>query len=348
MSEIEKNARVFLDSKNINWQLGLEIFNLLTIKSDLKVELLKRIVELKPQILKRLNIQDQSGDLEKIVQRHSFIIDDFRNKPLHYFDIPLIKNPEDFNLQIFSVLSSFDFFKKIQINKQSKVFGFGSCFAMNLVNYLNHMGLEAQSSVISEDINSPRNNLALLQWAINNKKNFVTNELSKINVDFSLSTFNTNLKNSSHIIFTLGSAFSIVDKNSDEPHLVYSPNSITKIDDIETIRNNLKDIFSLIRKANPKASILITVSPVPIRGVAHDLNPLIANMQSKSILRGLIADLFEKDNNTYYLPIYDLIIGLAPYTDSAIFGKDDGNSRHLDGWVIDAIMRQFMSLIVEQ
>lgn len=348
INELEKNAKLFLDSKNINWQLGLKIFNLLPIECELRIELLKRVVELKPQILKKLNIENPSGDLEKIVLRHSFVIDDFKTKPLHYFNVPLIQNAENFNFQIFSILSSCDFFNKILINKQSKVFGFGSCFAVNLVNYLNNMGLQAQSSVISEEINSPRNNLALLQWTIENEQNFVANELPKINVDFSANTFNANLKNSSHIIFTLGSAFSLVDKNTGDPHLVFSPSSLTKIDDIEIIRNNIKDILSLIRKVNPKAIVLITVSPIPIRGVAHDVNPLVANMQSKSILRSLISDLCEKDNNTYYLPIYDLIMGLAPYTDSAIFGKDDGNSRHLDGWVIEAIMRQFTSLIVEQ
>jgi hypothetical protein len=38
----------------------------------------------------------------------------------------------------------------------------------------------------------------------------------------------------------LGSAFSLVDKNSGDPHLVFSPSSVTKIDAIEIIRNNIK------------------------------------------------------------------------------------------------------------
>ncbi len=345
--EAEKNARFFLDSKNINWQLGLEIFNLLPIESEFRKEIIARVIELKPQLVKRLKIDDQSGDLEEISKRHHFVIDDYQSKPLNYFNVPLIKNSKELDFQVFEILASLGFIKKISLNSRSKVFGFGSCFAINLVNFIKNKGIDAQSAVISEEINSPRNNLALLKWIIKKENNFVSSQLPLLNSDFSTQIFEESLKNSSHIIFTLGSAFSLIHSENKGQHLIFSLATITEIDDLEVIRKNIEEIIFLIKGVNPEAIIILTVSPVPIRGIAHNENPIVANMQSKSILRALVSEVCKTHAEVYYLPIFDIVIGLAPYIDRVIFGKDDGNARHLDGWVIDSIMRQFFSLIVK-
>ena len=40
------------------------------------------------------------------------------------------------------------------------------------------------------------------------------------------------------------------------------------------MREDIDQILALLRQANPKAVIMMTVSPVPLRGVMHKANPV--------------------------------------------------------------------------
>lgn len=352
MSEIEKNASNFLSSHSVNWQLGLDILEALVVSQGDKAlarQVLHRVVELKPTLAKKFGTQDPV--LNAIANRHVFIALDDVVRLGAYYKVPVIKEVGQLDLEIFAVLSSeIKLAETDWITPGAHVFGFGSCFAVNFINHLNRMGITASSSVLSEDINSPRNNCHLLDWVLNGRVNYISEQLPKLNPEFNPAEFLARLKSATHIVLTLGTVYFLArigDDGAALPALIPGRGTVTVSPSFGELQKDIDEILKLLRQVNPGAVVMVTVSPVPLRGVMHKANPVVANMFSKSMLRAAIES-FRGAGRFTYLPIYDAILGLAPHSDFAAFGKDDGECRHLNGLIIDSVMRQITSLIVRQ
>ena len=80
----------------------------------------------------------------------------------------------------------------------------------------------------------------------------------------------------------------------------------------EETLENLRAIVALIRKYRPEATILFTVSPIPLRATFRNVSCLSANAVSKSILRAAVdqvhRELSEHDENLFYFPSYDIVM----------------------------------------
>ena len=104
---------------------------------------------------------------------------------------------------------------------------------------------------------------------------------------------------------------------------------------------NLNRVIELFSKNNPTGHIVITLSPVPLRATFRDMNSVIANAASKSMLRSVI-DVFvsaHSDRVTYF-PAYELVTGLSgtPYEE---------DNRHVRPETVDQIMQLFEAWFVE-
>lgn len=351
MSEIEKNARTWLGSHSVNWELGLDLLEAMMASGGdraLAADVMRRVIEIKPALVKKFGIADPA--LLAIADRHTPIVLDSVVRAGAYYKVPVIGDIAALDLEVFSILSGeLTLGDDDRIGADATVFGFGSCFAVNFVNYLHNHGVRARSSVLSEDINSPRNNRCLLAWVIDGEENHVSAQLHKLNPEFDPAALRENLRSASHIVLTMGTVFSLTRKNADgspAPALVPAPGTVTTAATYDELRQDMTAIVQLVRRVNPAARIFLTVSPIPFRGIMHQANPVAANNFSKSLLRAAVESLRGEKLFTY-LPIYDAVIGLSPHMDFAAFGKDDGESRHLNGAIIDAIMRQITSLIVK-
>lgn len=65
----------------------------------------------------------------------------------------------------------------------------------------------------------------------------------------------------------------------------------------------LNDIITLIKKHSPKVMIHFTISPV-----RHLRDGLIANAQSKAILRAAVGEVVQQYKDVFYFPAYELIL----------------------------------------
>jgi hypothetical protein len=350
MTTLDEIANNYLEANSVNWQLGLQLYNkLITLNPLLAEACLKRSVELKPTLVKRLNLG--SYELKKIAERHKLIaLDDSINLGT-YYKISTINSEKDLDLAIFSILSSETARWSIsKIQKNEKVFGFGSCFAINFINYLNKLGINAHSSIIAEDVNCPINNLLLLKWVFQNEESQLIDDLKQMNPDIDRLILFKNFKESDHIVLTLGSSFYLT-KSSENSEITLKPTRSSKysFQTVGSIKESIAELIKLIQGVNSKVNIFITVSPIPLRGVLDRRDPITANIASKAALRTAIEELIiEKKFSFTYLPIYDSIIGLSPYMNTPTFGTDDGESRHLNGFVINSIMKQMSQLIIEK
>ncbi len=104
---------------------------------------------------------------------------------------------------------------------------------------------------------------------------------------------------------------------------------------------NLNRVFDLFAKNNPTGHIVMTLSPVPLRATFRDMNSVIANIASKSMLRAVIDALVSghSDRVTYF-PAYEVVTDLSgtPYED---------DNRHVRPEAVDQVMQLFEAWFVE-
>ena len=120
-------------------------------------------------------------------------------------------------------------------------------------------------------------------------------------------TTNTVLKEASHIVITLGTAWAYRLIETDEfvanCHKVPQKQFLKELLSIDAIFESLAAIVSLIKSINSEVSIVFTISPV-----RHIKDGFIENTQSKSHLIAAIHQIVEPRQRLFYFPSYELML----------------------------------------
>jgi len=110
---------------------------------------------------------------------------------------------------------------------------------------------------------------------------------------------------------------------------------ITDVDDNVAELNQIRRLILLV---NPRARIIVTVSPVPLSETFSGRDVLIANMYSKSTLRAA-ADIFAQSHDDVdYFPSYD-IVSLSPRATTY-----DADCLHVADAVVGRIIQMFLCI----
>lgn len=367
-----EDIKIYLNSNSINWQFGVSLYSQFRSSEFEKNEylsvslekLILRILSIKPNLSldllyssERNNFADlyfNEADVRNIYNKSlkTFIIKDEKlliNEKKEILDdkIKLYQreilnrayfNENDFINVVDRILSKTKL-PKIDIF-DSTVFTFGSCFATNFAKILNQLNYKVYSNLIAENINSTINNYHLLEYIILNKKIELINELNFS--DQMKEDFMNNLSNSTHIIYTLGTTLYLKNFKTNLP-TIYSQNS--KENSFLTYSEHvhyLIEIIKLLKNINPKAKLILSVSPVPIRGLKGNYCVIQSDTFSKSILRSSINELTNLFDDIYYLPTFEIFRSLAIHSNFALFGIDDRNPRHIRGDMLSAVIKKIL------
>jgi hypothetical protein len=217
------------------------------------------------------------------------------------------------------------------IKRSDFITAFGSCFARHVTNYLKKRGYaiggrdKVNTSYVIRCGEGMVNTFAILQqfqWAYGIKefdenlwydsKGDVANYIDSIR-DETLNTFNsTNV-----FIITLGLSEVWYDKQTGDvfwraiPKAKYDPERHGfKVSTIEENRANIREIISIIKKNQPSASIIFTLSPVPLVATFRPVSCVTANAVSKAILRVAVDEVMREygaDGNVFYFPSYEIV-----------------------------------------
>jgi hypothetical protein len=239
---------------------------------------------------------------------------------------------------------------------KSKVIAVGSCFASNVIKYLNSNGFVGENvdfklffysdeffttTALSEQfkwINSEID-VRYSEWYRGDTtkvdhKRISTSEPNK-------STLIKQIKEADSIILTFGLTEVFID--SDGRSLWRTDKNLSQdfhlLSFLENI-NNIRDTYKAIRSLNKECAIIMSLSPVPLTGTFSEKPSVVANMLSKSTLRTAIGEFYnetsESDKNIYYWPSYEII--------KEFFGKSafESDGRHIKEEAIEKIMDQFV------
>ncbi len=108
----------------------------------------------------------------------------------------------------------------------------------------------------------------------------------------------------------------------------------------QSISDTLTLTLKKIRRANPKISVLLTVSPVPLTATNSGDHVLVATVRSKSILRAVAAEIVANRKFVDYFPSYEIVTGI-PFKGRFF----ESNLRHVTQAGVDHVMNRFFSVI---
>ena len=106
--------------------------------------------------------------------------------------------------------------------------------------------------------------------------------------------------------------------------------------DYGEVRDDFEQFLKLVRAANPKLRVLLTVSPVPLTATATGDHVLAATTYSKSVLRAVAGDLARDHDNIDYFPSYEMIA--SPWSRGFFY---ESNLREVSQAGVEAVMRVF-------
>lgn len=215
-----------------------------------------------------------------------------------------------------------------QINYQSKLLLLGSCFSENIGDKLDYYKFQSKQNPLGI-LFHPKAIESLITRAMNEEKYtdkdiFFHNErwnsfeahssLSTSNREELLNNLNSSiqqtfqqLKNITHLIITIGTAWVYREITSDilvaNCHKVPQKRFLKELLTVEEISESIEAINSLVKSINKDISIIYTVSPV-----RHLKDGFIENQRSKAHLLSAIHQVVEPRNNFYYFPSYEIMM----------------------------------------
>ncbi|MBU2357620.1 MAG: GSCFA domain-containing protein [Alphaproteobacteria bacterium] len=101
---------------------------------------------------------------------------------------------------------------------------------------------------------------------------------------------------------------------------------------------DMKGFRDRLLSVNPRARMLLTVSPVPLTATATDGHVLPATIYSKSVLRSVAGEMAEDHADVSYFPSYEII---ASHPMQGMFFNPD--KRTVNQFGVDLVMQQFFS-----
>lgn len=104
------------------------------------------------------------------------------------------------------------------------------------------------------------------------------------------------------------------------------------------IRADMLAFWDRLRAVNPRARMLLTVSPVPLAATATQNHVLVATTYSKSVLRAVAGELAEDVDDIYYFPSYEII---SSHPGRGMFYEPD--LRNVNMFGVNYVMSHFFS-----
>nr|WP_321222275.1 GSCFA domain-containing protein [uncultured Psychroserpens sp.] len=250
-----------------------------------------------------------------------------------------------------------------QIDYNSKVLLLGSCFSENIgekFEYFKFQQLQnpfgilfhplAIETLISNAINEKEYTKDDIffhneQWHCFDAHSKFSNasEIELLqNLNHQIKSTHQFLKEASHIIITLGTAWAYRLIESDSVvancHKIPQKKFLKELLSVEQITESLEAIMSLVKSINPKVAFIFTVSPV-----RHIKDGFVENTQSKSHLITAIHQVTKPRDHNYYFPSYEIMMDeLRDYR----FYKED--MLHPNATAVNFIWQRFKEVYISE
>jgi tetratricopeptide (TPR) repeat protein len=242
------------------------------------------------------------------------------------------------------------------LNKDTRFFTMGSCFARNLSKSLNNSGYVSHHMEISEYINTTFANRAFVDWLSDaGIDDAIRDRIVELlpphwNKEAALQV----IKSSDVFILTLGVAPAFFDRATGglvlpRPSALNSRALAEKyLFRTTSVKENVDNVLYLIRfirDISPNIRIVVTVSPVPLQASFEFESAVQADCLSKSTMRLVAHEVVNNSNfsNVLYWPSFE-IFRWAGSNASHYYAADDGAAWHVSEDMVAGTVRAFVDM----
>lgn len=109
------------------------------------------------------------------------------------------------------------------------------------------------------------------------------------------------------------------------------------------VKEDLENFLRKLKHVNPRAKVILTVSPVPLVATGEDRHVLASTTYSKAVLRVAVEEVAQSYENVFYFPSYEIITGQHVGN-----GYYEADRRGVTQQGVDHVMRVFMSSLTDQ
>lgn len=243
-----------------------------------------------------------------------------------------------------------------KIDYESKIFLIGSCFVENigrkldfykLQNFQNPFGIIFHPLAIATFFQKAAENSFYTEkdifryqerWHCFDAHSSLSNPDAEVllkNLNSALKNSREFLQQSSHLVITLGTAWSYfhleTEKTVANCHKFPQKEFRKELQSVEEIEVSLNKIISFLKEINPEITVIFTVSPV-----RHIKDGFVENQRSKAHLIAAVHQICEENGNTQYFPSYELM--MDELRDYRFYAED---MLHPSQTAIDYIWKRF-------
>jgi GSCFA family len=238
------------------------------------------------------------------------------------------------------------------------VVAIGSCFAGELRKYLRLAGFDSKRIWVPEGLNNTYALLDFLTWSVTGRATAggfrydrdANGKIREWLPNEPPSRYAERLAEAGALVFTIGVAEVWQDKETGGvfwhgvPRQVYDANRhVHRLTTVEENAANIRRIIDFVRRVNPAAPIVLTLSPVPLKGTFRGIASLSADCVSKSVLRVAIDQVIaDGRESVYYWPSFEIVKWAGPNLSWPAYGLDDGKTRHVTRRLVAAIIDAFV------
>lgn len=117
---------------------------------------------------------------------------------------------------------------------------------------------------------------------------------------------------------------------------------ICRVSNVEENRANLASVFRNLRALSPRAEIIFSLSPVPLKATQTGRSCMTADSLSKATLRIALDEFLKFEHSgARYWPSFEIVRWLGSHINTSLFGED-GNSRHVNRAAVELILDAFI------
>jgi hypothetical protein len=234
----------------------------------------------------------------------------------------------------------------------------GSCFARELRTFLRNAGLPAGRLAIPAGLNNTYALLDFVSWCVTGEETqhafrydrLETGEIEEWKPEEERAGYHDLFAEAGAFVFTFGLAEVWQDRETGGvfwrgvPDSIFdSDRHVFRLTTVEENAENIRRIVELVRRINPDAAIVLTLSPVPLKATFREVACLSADCVSKSVLR-VALDQVTSDGlpGVYYWPSFEIVKWAGPHMPWPAYGFDDGVPRHVTRYIVSSIVDAFV------
>jgi len=242
------------------------------------------------------------------------------------------------------------------LNKETRFFTMGSCFARNLAKSLRERGYAAFHMEISEYINTTFANKVFVDWLSGAEIDPAIREriVELLPPQWSKENTLEVIRTAGVFILTLGVAPAFFDRTTGDFVLprpsalnsrVLAEKYLFRTTSVKENVDNVLYLINFIRSISPDIKIVVTVSPVPILASFEFESAVQADCLSKSTMRLVAHEVVNNSNieNILYWPSFE-VFRWAGSNASNYYAADDGAAWHVSEDKVAGTIKAFVDM----